>query len=142
MFHHLSIGVRNLALSAAFYDGALGALGYRRVFEDDTAIGYGLFDDQDLFCLKLRTQALAPGAGFHIAFAASSRAQVACFHADALRIGGRDNGAPGLREEYGLDYYAAFLIDPDGYPIEAVHKSIPALPEQHSAASDAAPAKK
>lgn len=119
MLHHISIGVRDLALAGQFYDAALGALGYRRVFEDDTAIGYGLVDDEDLLCLKLRPDATPPGAGFHLAFAAPSRAAVHDFHRAALRVGGQDNGAPGPRPDYGPDYYAAFLIDPDGHRIEA-----------------------
>jgi len=121
MFHHLSFGVGDLALSAAFYDAALGALGFRRVFQDQTAIGYGLIDDKDVFCLKLRPDnSAAPGSGFHIAFSAPSRASVDDFHRAALQVGGQDNGAPGPRPHYGLNYYAAFLIDPDGYRIEAV----------------------
>ncbi|MES2076978.1 MAG: VOC family protein [Pseudomonadota bacterium] len=120
MLHHISIGVRDLALASAFYDAALGALGFRRVFEDDTATGYGLEDDKDLLCLKLRPDATPPGAGFHLAFAAPTRAAVDAFHAEALRVGGKDNGAPGLREDYGDHYYAAFLVDPDGHHIEAV----------------------
>ena len=119
MIHHISIGVRDLALAGRFYDAALGALDYRRVFEDDTAIGYGLVDDEDLLCLKLRPDAMPPGAGFHLAFTAPSRAAVRDFHQAALRVGGQDNGAPGLRPEYGPHYYAAFLIDPDGHRIEA-----------------------
>ena len=120
MLHHVSFPVRDLALSGAFYDAALGALGFRRVFEDDTAIGYGLVDDEDLFCLKLRDDASAASAGFHLAFAAPDRSAVDRFHATALAIGGSDNGAPGLRPDYGAHYYAAFLIDPDGHRIEAV----------------------
>jgi catechol 2,3-dioxygenase-like lactoylglutathione lyase family enzyme len=119
MLHHISFGVRNLELSAQFYDAALGALGFRRVFEDDTAIGYGLVDDKDLLCLKLNPNATAPGPGFHLSFSAPSRTAVDNFHACALRIAGQDNGAPGLRPDYGSNYYAAFLIDPDGYRIEA-----------------------
>lgn len=120
MLHHISLGVRDLARAGAFYDAALAALGYRRVFEDDTAIGYGLVDDEDLLCLKLRDDAQAPGAGFHLAFSAGSRAQVAAFHAAALAAGGTDNGAAGLRPDYGDHYYAAFVIDPDGHRLEAV----------------------
>ena len=85
------------------------------------AVGYGLAQGQDLFAVKLRTgDATAPGPGFHFAFAAPSREAVARFHAEALAHGGRDNGAPGLRPAYGPDYFAAFVIDPDGYRIEAV----------------------
>nr|WP_315252412.1 VOC family protein [uncultured Duganella sp.] len=120
MLHHLSFGVRDLARAGAFYDAVLGALGYRRVFEDDTAIGYGVEDDKDLLCLKLRPNATPPGDGSHLAFAAPSRAAAAAFHAAGLRTGGVDNGAPGLRKDYGDHYYAAFLIDPDGHRIEAV----------------------
>jgi len=120
MLHHISLGVRDLALSAAFYDAALGALGFRRVFEHPTAVGYGLVDGQDMLCLKLRPEASPPGPGFHVAFAAPSRAAVRAFHAAALRVGGTDNGAPGLRPHYGPNYYAAFLVDPDGHWIEAV----------------------
>lgn len=120
MLHHLSIGVRDLALAARFYDAALGALGFKRVFEDDTAIGYGVEEGKDLLCLKLRPDAAAPGPGFHLAFAAPSRLSVAACHAAALQAGGRDNGVASLRPHYGPNYYACFLIDPDGHHIEAV----------------------
>lgn len=120
MLHHISLGVRDLARAGAFYDVTLAALGYRRVFEDDEAIGYGLVDDQDLLCLKLRDDAHPPGAGFHLAFAASSRAQVDAFYVAALASGGTGNGEAGLRPDYGDHYYAAFVIDPDGHRIEAV----------------------
>ena len=122
MIHHLSLGVRDLGAGAAFYDGVLGALGLRRVFEDDDAIGYGVEDDNDILCLKLRDDAHAPGAGFHLAFAAPTRAAVDAFHVAGMSAGGRDNGRPGLRAEYGPTYYAAFLVDPDGHRVEAVFK--------------------
>ncbi|MFZ3000186.1 MAG: VOC family protein [Undibacterium umbellatum] len=124
MLHHISLGVRDLTLAGAFYDAALGALGYRRVFEDDTALGYGLHDDEDILCLKLRPDASPPGPGFHLAFTAATRSAVDQFHASALTVGGSDNGAPGLRPDYGTYYYAAFLVDPDGHHIEAVTKVV------------------
>lgn len=120
MLHHISLGVRDLAQAGAFYDAVLGALGFRRVCEDDTAIGYGVEDANDLLCLKLRPDATPPGAGSHLAFAAPSRPAVDAFHAAGVRAGGTDNGAAGLREDYGDHYYAAFLVDPDGHRIEAV----------------------
>jgi predicted lactoylglutathione lyase len=55
-----------------------------------------------------------------VAFSAASRAAVDAFHEAALAAGGRDNGGPGLRPQYHADYYAAFILDPDGYNIEAV----------------------
>ncbi|WP_043649094.1 VOC family protein [Chitinilyticum litopenaei] len=120
MLHHISFGVTDLHESGRFYDAALGALGFQRVYADETAIGYGLEAGKDLFCLKLRANSTPAGDGFHLAFAAPSRTAVDLFHRCALDIGGQCNGAPGLRPHYGEHYYAAFLIDPDGYRIEAV----------------------
>jgi catechol 2,3-dioxygenase-like lactoylglutathione lyase family enzyme len=61
-----------------------------------------------------------PGEANHIAFRAETRAQVDAFHQAALAAGGRDNGGPGPRERYGPHYYAAFVLDPDGFNVEAV----------------------
>ena len=121
MLHHLSLGVASLERAAAFYDAVLSELGYARVWTDATAIGYGLAGGGDELAIKLAgTDAIVPEPRFHVAFAAPSREAVAHFHAAALSHGGRDNGAPGLRPAYGKDYYAAFVFDPDGHPIEAV----------------------
>jgi len=121
MLHHLSFCVADLARSAAFYDAALSPLGYVRAWEDATAVGYGAPGGGDKFAIRLVPGAVTvPGQGFHAAFAAPSREAVDHFYAAALGHGGRDNGAPGLCPEYGKDYYAAFVIDPDGYRIEAV----------------------
>jgi len=121
MLHHLSFAVANLQRSAAFYDATLGGLGYVRVWSDETAIGYGLPGGGDKFAIKLRpADFTAPPEGFHVAFAAPSREAVGAFHRTALELGGEDNGGPGLHPEYGDSYFAAFVIDPDGYRIEAV----------------------
>lgn len=123
LLHHLSFGVADLARSAAFYDAVLGALGYRyrQVWPDEGSISYGPAEGEDTFAIKQAAAgAHPPGDGFHLAFSAASRAAVDAFHRAALAHGGRDNGAPGLRLDYAPDYYAAVVIDPDGYRIEAV----------------------
>lgn len=126
MLHHLSLGVSDVALAAAFYDRALAPLGYVRVWSDirpgeqGQAVGYGQPGGDDKLALKQAGATVAPCPGFHVAFAAPSRAAVDAFHAAALDAGGTDNGMPGLREAYGQDYYAAFVVDPDGHHLEAV----------------------
>lgn len=129
MLHHISFGVSNIERSVAFYDAAFEPLGYVRVWEDltpgdpDQAVGYGPPGGGDKFTVKLRKGARSPGPGFHLAFAAPDRGAVALFHKAALAHGGRDNGGPGLRPHYGPNYFAAFVIDPDGYEIEVVCKA-------------------
>jgi catechol 2,3-dioxygenase-like lactoylglutathione lyase family enzyme len=121
MLHHLSFAVTDLARSAKFYDAALAPLGYVRVWANDTAVGYGLTGGDDKFAIKLRPKtAPPPGDGFHVAFTAPSQQAVKDFYKTALAHGGSDNGGCGLHPEYGDHYFAAFVIDPDGYRIEAV----------------------
>jgi catechol 2,3-dioxygenase-like lactoylglutathione lyase family enzyme len=122
MLGHLSFGVADLARSTAFYDAAMDALGFARVWTSNHGVGYGVAGGDDKLALFPRPDALAPGAGFHLAFDAPDRAAVDCFHAAAVASGGTDDGAPGLRPHYGATYYAAFVIDPDGYKLEAVHQ--------------------
>ena len=79
MLHHLSFAATDLARSAAFYDAVLAPLGHVRVWEDDVAIGYGLPGEDDQFAIKLKSSATIPGDGFHLAFAAPTRAAVDAF---------------------------------------------------------------
>jgi catechol 2,3-dioxygenase-like lactoylglutathione lyase family enzyme len=120
MLHHLSFAVLDLQRAATFYDAALGALGYVRVWSAADAVGYGLEEGEDKFAIKAAKEVQAPSPGFHLAFEAGSRKAVDDFYRAALEHGGSDNGAPGLRPQYGPSYYAAFVRDPDGYRIEAV----------------------
>jgi catechol 2,3-dioxygenase-like lactoylglutathione lyase family enzyme len=130
MLHHLSLGTTDIERAARWYDAVLQPLGYVRVWSDlrpgghGQAVGYGLPGGGDRLAIKQVDAAAAPlpSPGFHIAFAAPSRPAVQAFHAAALAAGGRDHGAPGLRPGYGPDYYAAFVLDPDGHHLEAVHK--------------------
>lgn len=121
MLHHLSLAVTDLARAARFYDAVLSPLGYVRVWADETAVGYGSPGGGDKFAIKLRKNGVSiPGDGFHVAFAAPNREAVMVFYRESLAYGGRDNGGSGLHSEYGPDYFAAFVFDPDGYRIEAV----------------------
>jgi len=119
MLDHVSIGVRDIAQARRFYDAALKPLGYRRLSDGETALGYGA-KAPELWVLAVARPVPADAeSGLHISFEAPTRASVDAFHAAALRGGGRDNGKPGLRADYGENYYAAFAVDPDGYRIEA-----------------------
>ena len=123
MLHHLSFAVSDLERSASFYDAVLKPLGCVRVWTVPGAIGYGLPGGGDKFAIKLDPSGCTPpGIGFHLAFAAPTPEAVQLFHREALVNGGVDNGEPGLREHYGPNYYAAFVVDPDGYRLEAVCK--------------------
>jgi catechol 2,3-dioxygenase-like lactoylglutathione lyase family enzyme len=121
LLHHISLGVTDLETMASFYDAVLAPLGQVRVWDGPRSVGYGLPGQGDKLLLNLRQAgAHPPGQGFHLAFSADSREAVDRFHAAAMAHGGQDNGAPGLREHYGPDYYAAFVVDPEGHRIEAV----------------------
>ena len=122
MLHHVSLPVSDLQASRRMYDAALAPLGFRCVFADATAIGYGVEDGKDKLALKLREPAVAAGDGFHLALTAPSHSAVDAFHAEALAHGAADNGHPGIRAHYGPTYYAAFIIDRDGHRLEAVCK--------------------
>ena len=119
MIDHLSIGVRRLAGAKRFYDAALAPLGGRCLSEDTSSLGYGT--EAAVFWLyAVQGPAQADDRpGLHLCFRAPTRQSVDAFHAAALATGGRDNGKPGLRTSYGANYYAAFVVDPDGYRIEA-----------------------
>lgn len=120
MIDHLSIGVADLSRSSKFYDAALAPLGYSRVSASDTSIGYGKDGAASLWVLPSRSPVRAdPDSGLHICLVAPTRRSVQGFHRAALAAGGSDNGKAGLRADYGPGYYAAFVIDPDGYRIEA-----------------------
>lgn len=121
MIDHIGLAVSDLVRSRAFYEAALAPLGWRVVAEIERNSAGGqvvMFGrDEPVFVIADNER---PGEGNHVAFRADTRAQVDAFHAAALAAGAQDNGGPGLRERYGPDYYAAFVLDPDGFNIEAV----------------------
>lgn len=123
MLDHFSINVSDVDRSKRFYTAALAPLGYRLLKDFGDAAGFGAPEESG---------PSDPGGDFwishgdphpplvHFAFAAASREVVDAFFAAALAAGGTDNGPPGLRPQYHPDYYAAFVLDPDGYNLEAV----------------------
>jgi catechol 2,3-dioxygenase-like lactoylglutathione lyase family enzyme len=121
MFDHISIGVRDIERSKRFYDAALGPLGYSRLSDGGTTAGYGI-GRVSLWLLQTESPVRPdPKSGLHFAFVAPDNRGVGEFYIAGLASGGVDNGEPGLRLEYGADYYAAYIIDPDGYRLEAYH---------------------
>ena len=121
MIDHVSIAVRDLAAAARFYEPVLAVLGMKKLREwPDAAIGFG--KDYPEFWLNKRTQMakVAEDSGTHICLRAREKAAVDAFYAAGLAAGGASDGAPGFREHYTSNYYAAFIRDPDGNRIEAV----------------------
>jgi catechol 2,3-dioxygenase-like lactoylglutathione lyase family enzyme len=119
MLDHVSIGVCDISRTKRFYDAALQPLGYRCLSESEISLGYGRNAVAFWISAAERPVAADERSGLHFCFAAPSRGSVDAFHAAALGAGGRDNGKPGVRTDYGPDYYAAFVVDPDGYRLEA-----------------------
>jgi catechol 2,3-dioxygenase-like lactoylglutathione lyase family enzyme len=119
--HHIDLAVRDIERSRAFYNHALEPLGLllvmpRRNPEGHDVLGYGQHPDP-VFWIR---NGKPPVGKLHVAFLARTHEAVDAFHAAALVAGGTCNGPPGLRPRYGENYYAAFVIDPDGNNIEAV----------------------
>jgi catechol 2,3-dioxygenase-like lactoylglutathione lyase family enzyme len=121
MFDHISIGVRDIAKAKAFYDAALKPLGITFLSADESSLGYGKEAAGFWLYAAERPVADDPKSGLHFCFTAPSRESVAAFHKAAIRDGGRDNGKPGMRKDYGPNYYAAFVHDPEGYRLEAYY---------------------
>jgi catechol 2,3-dioxygenase-like lactoylglutathione lyase family enzyme len=116
MIDHLTLTVRDMDVSRPFYEAILAPLGYRVLMEFEGMCGFG--DTKPYLWMKEGSPATTPQ---HLAFVARRRADVDAFHAAALAVGGKDNGAAGLRPDYHETYYAAFAIDPDGHNLEAVN---------------------
>jgi catechol 2,3-dioxygenase-like lactoylglutathione lyase family enzyme len=123
---HIGINISDYERSRAFYQKALEPLGITLVMEYGKAAGFGRNGKPELWVGQGQTSFQTPAQAahitpIHVALVAGSRAEVDAFHAAALAAGGRDFGGPGLRPEYHPGYYGAFVLDPDGHNVEAVH---------------------
>ena len=116
MLAHVAVNVRDWERAKQFYAEVLGPLGYRVVYEEEGALAYYA----DARGLDFGIGRRDPVGGAHVAFDCPDRETVDRFHANGLAAGGRDNGAPGVRAHYDENYYAAYVLDPDGNNVEAV----------------------
>lgn len=122
MFDHLGVTVKDYAAAKVFYSKSLAPLGAKLLMEiplEHTGgrgvAGFGV--EQPQYWIS---EGEAKSQGVHVAFAAKDRKTVDAFYAAAIAAGGTDNGAPGRRPHYHVNYYGAFVHDPDGNNIEAV----------------------
>ena len=117
MIDHVGFEVTDLERSRRFYDAVLYALGARRLHQSEHAVAYGVNGPQVWIVMRGR----APGPSYgHVALSASGKAAVDAAYTGGLANGGIDDGAPGMRPQYGERYYAAYLRDPDGLRVEVV----------------------
>ena len=123
MLDHVSVGVTDISRSRGFYDAVLRPLGLVRIvdFGEGRGSDYGAAAGSIgvEFTITREAEVRTPIPGAHVCFRAPDRSAVDAFYAAALASGGRDDGAPGLRPQYHVDYYGAFVLDPDGHRIEA-----------------------
>jgi len=117
---HVSLGTNDFGRAKAFYDAVLGTLQIGCVMDGPGYAGYGRQFPEFWVQTPFDQGRASVGNGVHVAFLANSMEEVQAFHAKALALGGRDDGAPGFRKDYGDDYYAAFVRDLDGHKIEAM----------------------
>ena len=130
MLDHVSLGISDLEGSRRFYDAVLKPLGLVRTLDFGRGSDWGTAAGQTgvEFTITVETGA-KPSSGTHLCFRATRREVVRDFYRAALENGGRDDGSPGLRPLYHPDYFAAFVLDPDGHRIEAVCHT-PCVPER------------
>lgn len=123
MIDHISLAVHDFDKSMAFYDATLAKLGYERLMTfDKHAAGYGKNKKPYFWIVSDGNpeEEIAKARGFHLAFAANSIEEIHAWYQKCLAQGGISNGEPGPRPQYHPGYYAAFIIDPNGWRIEAV----------------------
>jgi len=128
MIDHVSLSVKNYEESVGFYDATLAELGYAQIMSFPGVALYGVKGskkpDFSISSRGSRDETVGNARGMHIAFKATSKALVDAWYTKAIELGAKDNGKPGYRKQYHPGYYAAFVIDPNGWRIEAVYHDV------------------
>lgn len=119
IINHLSIGTNNFDAAARFYDQVLGTVGAKRLAEHPGAIAYGKMFPEFWVQTPIDGKPAAVGNGTHVAFFATTKAEVNSFYRAAVEAGATGEGEPGPRPQYGAPYYGCFVRDLDGHKIEA-----------------------
>jgi catechol 2,3-dioxygenase-like lactoylglutathione lyase family enzyme len=120
MFDHITITASDYGKSRAFYEVTLASLNMKSLYEEkDIVTGFGV--DRPIFWISKHDAEHPVSTNVHIAFRCESRELVDAFYQAAMAAGAKDNGAPGLRPQSHENYYAAFVLDPDGNNVEAVY---------------------
>ncbi len=113
---HIGLSVKDFSASLEFYSKALIPLRIEKIMEYEGWAGFGR-DGKPEFWFGAHSETQTP---MHLAFSAENRSQVVEFYHAAIEAGAKDNGKPGIREEYHPHYYGAFVIDINGHNLEAV----------------------
>lgn len=120
MIDHITIATANVELSRAFYEKAFGPLGYEVSFGEEGRFWAFQIGSGCLFEIRKANDNERPVTSCHVAFRVGSKESVVEFYRAALIAGAKDNGKPGIRPQYNENYYACFVLDPDGHNIEAM----------------------
>jgi catechol 2,3-dioxygenase-like lactoylglutathione lyase family enzyme len=124
MIGYITIGAVDIAQAKTFYDSVLGTIGWKQFADYGDPIGYARNETGDgqtiWICTPFDGEAARAGNGIMVGFDADTKEQVHAFHAAAMKAGGRDEGGPGPRPDYGPSWYAAYLRDPTGNKLAIV----------------------
>jgi len=120
MIHHVTFGTNDVERARRFYDPLMDLVGLRQLKMNEGGVHYGTGEILFSLVTTANGRPASAGNGVHVAFQARDRAMVRKFYELALKHGGRSDGEPGLRPHYDVNYYGAFVFDPDGNKIEAV----------------------
>ena len=120
MIDHVSVGVADLERAIKFYDAAFAPLGLTKLIVRPANIGFGRTYPEFWINLRAGMKPMPPESGTHICLRAKTTGEIDAFYDAAMKAGGTDDGAPGVRPHFHLSYYAAFVADPDGNRIEVV----------------------